>query len=59
VSLITRRKVMKDLIALSIYLALIVSWLAGIVYAKGVALTALAIVFPFYAWYVCVERLLT
>jgi hypothetical protein len=50
---------MKDLIALSIYLALIISWLAGIVYAKGVALTFLAIVFPFYAWYVCVERLLT
>ena len=39
--------------------SLLVSWLAGIVLAHGFWLTALSIFFPFYAWYLVVERLLS
>lgn len=35
---------------------LLVAWLAGIVMAAGFWLTALAICFPVYAWYLVVER---
>lgn len=43
--------------ALSLLLA-VVSWLAGIVLAKGFWLTVAAIFCPFYAWYLVVERAL-
>jgi len=41
------------------YLVLLTTWMAGIVLAKGFWLTALSIFFPFYAWYLVVERLMT
>jgi len=35
-----------------------ISWIAGIVLAKGFLLTTLAIFMPFYAWYLIVEKLM-
>jgi hypothetical protein len=37
---------------------LVVSWLAGIVLAHG-WWTVLAALFPFYAWYLVIERLMS
>jgi hypothetical protein len=35
-----------------------VSWLAGIVLAKGFWLTTLSICLPFYSWYLVVEKVM-
>ena len=37
----------------------VMTWMAGIVIAKGFWLTLLSIVLPFYAWYLVVERIIT
>lgn len=37
---------------------LIVAWVAGIVIAHGILFKVLAALFPIYAWYLIVERLL-
>lgn len=37
---------------------LLVSWLAGVALAKGIWLKVAAVFFPFYAWYLVVERAL-
>ena len=39
--------------------ALFVAWMMGVVMAKGFWLTTLSIFFPFYAWYLVVEELMT
>lgn len=36
----------------------IVTWLAGIVLAKGGTATMIACVFPLYAWYLVIERIM-
>ena len=46
---------MNDFSRLVAYLLIITAWLAGIVLAKGWA-TVLAVIIPFYAWYLVVER---
>ena len=38
-----------------IALAAVIGWLAGIVLAKGIASTTLAILIPLWAWYLVVE----
>ncbi len=35
-----------------------IAWVAGIVLAKGFWLTLLSIVFPPYAWYLLIEKLM-
>lgn len=38
---------------------LIVLWLAGVVLAQGFASTFWAVVIPFYAWYLVIERVMS
>jgi hypothetical protein len=49
---------MSNVIYTLIGFVLLVAWLAGIVLAKGFWLTSLAIVFPFYPWYLLLELLM-
>jgi len=39
-----------------VHIILLVTWLMGIVLAKGFWLTLLSIIFPFYAYYLVVEH---
>lgn len=45
---------MRDLLVASAF----VGWLAGIVIAKGFISTTIAIIFPFWAYYLVIERVL-
>lgn len=47
---------MKYLTELAIAILTCLPWLAGIVLAKGAWLTAAAVFFPPYAWYLVIER---
>lgn len=38
------------------YLTLLASWIAGVVMANGFWSTLLAVIFPFWSWYLVVER---
>lgn len=49
---------MRYLIDFLTILLVILGWLAGLVVVKGAWLTTVAILFPPYAWYVCMERLM-
>jgi len=49
---------MKSLSQAILFLIVSVSWIAGIVLAKGFWLTALSICMPFYSWYLVVEKLM-
>lgn len=46
---------MKHAVEETLYIVLIVGWLAGVVLASG-WWKALAVCLPFYAWYLIVER---
>lgn len=37
---------------------LLLAWIAGVVVAKGFLSTLVAIVFPFWAWYLLIEHLM-
>ena len=49
---------MKSLFDSLVALVVLATWMAGIVLAKGFWLTVLAVVCPFYAWYLLAERVL-
>ena len=49
---------MKSIAELLLGLIFGVSWLMGIVLAKGFWLTTLSICLPFYSWYLVVEKLM-
>ena len=49
---------MNSLIDTMACLLLLFSWIAGVVLAKGFWWTMLTIFFPFYAWYLIIERIL-
>ena len=51
----TISKVFDNTISILLGLSLLITWLAGIVLAKGWISTIIAI-FPFYAWYLVVEK---
>ena len=38
--------------------ALFVGWIMGVVLAKGFWLVALGIFFPFYSWYLVIEKIM-
>ena len=38
--------------------ALFVSWIMGVVLAKGFWFSALSIFFPFYSWYLVIEKIM-
>jgi hypothetical protein len=38
--------------------ALFVGWIMGVVLAKGFWLVTLSIFFPFYAWYLVIEKVM-
>jgi len=38
--------------------ALFVGWIMGVVLAKGFWLVTLSILFPFYAWYLVIEKVM-
>ena len=40
-----------------LYLTVVITWLTGIVIAKGAISTTVAVIFPPYAWYLLVELL--
>ncbi len=46
---------MKDYLAAFI---LIATWIAGVVIAKGIWSTLFAIMIPFWAWYLLIEKLM-
>lgn len=48
-----------NLLAGNIYsVMLLISWLMGVVMAKGFWLTSLSICLPFYAWYLVIEEIM-
>ena len=47
-----------DLMNSLVTLILFIAWVAGAVLAKGFWLTTLAIIIPFYSWYLVMEQLL-
>jgi len=49
---------MTDIIETLVGMLIVVSWLAGIVIAKGAISITLAVICPPYAWYLIVEKLM-
>ena len=49
-------KTFAELIAL---IVLVVPWIAGIVIASGFWSTFISIIFPFYSWYLVIERVMS
>jgi len=48
-----------NLILRNIFIVIIsITWIAGIVLAKGFWLTLLSICMPFYAWYLIIEKIM-
>lgn len=45
---------MKDLAEIILF----ITWVAGVIIAKGFWSTLIALVFPFWAWYLCIEQIL-
>jgi len=41
-----------------LYLMIMITWISGIVIAKGFWSVTFAIIIPFYAWYLVIERIL-
>jgi hypothetical protein len=39
-------------------LILLSSWIGGVVFAKGGISVFFAVIFPFYAWYLVIERIM-
>lgn len=51
-------RILNDLFGIILFSLIVMLWLAGTVLAAG-WLKLIAIIFPPYAWYLCIERIMT
>jgi hypothetical protein len=51
-------KYLKNIVEMQVVLFALITWMAGIVLAKGFWLTLLSCVCPFYGWYLLTEKIM-
>jgi len=47
-----------ELIYVLLAIIVLIAWISGVVIAKGFVSASVAIIFPFWAWYLVIERLM-